>query len=401
MKKVFLIILLIFFTPFSFLYASIDKKIVKNTKILKQKSKKVHIIKDKLEDIAKSIIDKKNEIAKIDQQIEQTNKYLTEQKKQYNIKMKELNELQNSIKTLSKTKDDIREKIIKIISKELSLEIIHGSSGEEDKNGIISKEAACSLSKVLKNKFDNIKDRYIDISDKIDTVTNKIKELKKYIDDIKKRKELLASIKKKRVKSIKYLNYQKISYDKKLNRIFSEQNAIKRTLRKLNILKQQIAIKNQQKTISVPNINNQKVRKIGTAYQVPRLIKYRGSKTIAPLRNFYIKRKFGSYYDPRYNIKIFNESVVLGSKIPNAKVRNVLNGKVVFAKSTPMLDNVVIVENARGIHTIYAHLSKIAPTIKKGKRIKKGYIIGRIKKELTFEVTQKNKHINPMRLIRF
>ncbi len=66
-----------------------------------------------------------------------------------------------------------------------------------------------------------------------------------------------------------------------------------------------------------------------------------------------------------------------------------------------MLDNVVIVENANGIHTIYAHLSRIAPTIKKGVKIRKGYVVGRVKSELIFEVTQKNAHINPLSLIRF
>ena len=64
-----------------------------------------------------------------------------------------------------------------------------------------------------------------------------------------------------------------------------------------------------------------------------------------------------------------------------------------------MLQKVVIVENKDGIHTIYAHLSKIAPTIKVGARLKKGYVIGRVEQDLTFEVTQKNYHINPMELI--
>jgi murein DD-endopeptidase MepM/ murein hydrolase activator NlpD len=45
-------------------------------------------------------------------------------------------------------------------------------------------------------------------------------------------------------------------------------------------------------------------------------------------------------------------------------------------------------------------MDKIAPTIKEGKKIKKGYVIGRIDKELMFEVTQKNRHINPLELIR-
>jgi len=53
-----------------------------------------------------------------------------------------------------------------------------------------------------------------------------------------------------------------------------------------------------------------------------------------------------------------------------------------------------------GIHTIYANLSKIAPNIKKGFKIKKGYVIGRVKDELVFEVTQKSYHINPIRLFK-
>ncbi|HFU74440.1 MAG TPA: M23 family metallopeptidase, partial [Helicobacteraceae bacterium] len=109
--------------------------------------------------------------------------------------------------------------------------------------------------------------------------------------------------------------------------------------------------------------------------------------------------KYGTYTDPIYNIKIFNESVSLKSTTPNAKVKNVLNGKVILATSNPILENIVIVEHANGLHTIYAHLDKIAPTIKKGKRIKKGSIIGRVNSELMFEVTQKNYHINPMQLI--
>ncbi len=78
-----------------------------------------------------------------------------------------------------------------------------------------------------------------------------------------------------------------------------------------------------------------------------------------------------------------------------------LDGKVVYAKDTAILDRVVIVENSYGIHTIYAHLSKIAPTIKVGKKIKKGYVLGRVESDLSFEVTQKSYHINPLELIRY
>jgi len=81
-------------------------------------------------------------------------------------------------------------------------------------------------------------------------------------------------------------------------------------------------------------------------------------------------------------------------------VKTVFNGKVVYADKTAVLDNMVIIEHRGGLHTIYANLSQISPNIKKGKKIKKGYTIGRVSDELIFEVTQKSFHINPIKLFR-
>ena len=90
---------------------------------------------------------------------------------------------------------------------------------------------------------------------------------------------------------------------------------------------------------------------------------------------------------------------MLSANSADAKVKSVFNGKVVFAKETAMLDKVVIIENPNAIHTIYAHLNQIPPTVRVGSNVKKGYIIGRIGSDLTFEVTQQNYHINPLDLI--
>ncbi len=110
-------------------------------------------------------------------------------------------------------------------------------------------------------------------------------------------------------------------------------------------------------------------------------------------------QKFDPYIDPVYNLKIFSESITLVSKTPNALVRNVLDGKIVFAKEINMLKKVVIIEHKNGIRTIYSQLDKIAPTIKSGIRIQKGYVLGRIERRLGFEVTMREKHINPLELI--
>ncbi len=402
MKIFYTVFILLFLSSVSFARITIDGNIIQNKKLLKRKRINATKIKNKLEDIALNIIKKKKEIYTINRQIKKSDDFLDEQKNQYKKKIKELTGLQNNILLLNKSKSTIQKQIIKIISKELSVEIVASYKNNSNVDSIISQEIVYSLGNILKEKFNNIKYSYSNVNKKIDIVTKKIKNLKTYIKNMQNKRKLLAKMKKRREKNIKYLKYQKFLYDKKLNRVFSEQNAIKRTLTKLNILKQKRIGKNRRKIkIKIANINSQRVRKYGTSYQHGRTARYRGAKTIAPLKSFYIKRKFGAYFDPIYKIRIFNESVVLKSKIPNAKVKNVLNGKVIFAKSTPILDNVVIVENANGIHTIYAHLSKIAPTIKKGMKIRKGYVIGRVKNELTFEVTQKNSHINPLRLIRF
>ncbi|NCB12123.1 MAG: M23 family metallopeptidase, partial [Erysipelotrichia bacterium] len=118
--------------------------------------------------------------------------------------------------------------------------------------------------------------------------------------------------------------------------------------------------------------------------------------TIAPLKSFKIVKNFGTYYDPVYKIKLFNESIVLQSNEKGSKVVAVLNGKVVYAKKNAgMLENVVIIQHEGGIHTVYSHLDDIAPTLVVGKWVQKGSVVGRVDENLTFQVTKDSSHIDP------
>ncbi len=88
-------------------------------------------------------------------------------------------------------------------------------------------------------------------------------------------------------------------------------------------------------------------------------------------------------------------------KKANSKVYNVLKGKIVYAKkNSGTLENVVIVQHKNGLHTIYSHLDQIAPTLKTGKWIKKGFVVGRVSNTLMFQATKNNKYINPKDLFR-
>ena len=146
---------------------------------------------------------------------------------------------------------------------------------------------------------------------------------------------------------------------------------------------------------------NLDVKKIGSSTDGVTITKYKGEKTIAPLKSFKIAKNFGTYYDPIYKIKLFNESIVLRSTEPQAKVVSVLSGKVVYAKKNAgMLDNVVIIQHEGGIHTIYSHLDDIAPTLVVGKWVQKGSVVGRVNENLSFQVTKDSAHIDPKDLFK-
>ena len=90
---------------------------------------------------------------------------------------------------------------------------------------------------------------------------------------------------------------------------------------------------------------------------------------------------------------------MLKTKIPNAKVYNIFMGEIVYTrKNAGSLKNVVIVKHKGKIHTVYAHLDKISPTIKVGKWIQKGYVAGRVNGTLQFQATKNKKYIDPVKL---
>lgn len=198
----------------------------------------------------------------------------------------------------------------------------------------------------------------------------------------------------------------KKSYKEELKSLIKKQDALKETLSKLKIVKLdeiRKAKEDEQRRKAFAAKKDEdlpEVKRHGSSYQKVKTKKYTGEKTITPIYPYSITKKYGTYTDPIYGIKIFNESISMVPKEKNTKVRTVFNGKVIYADKTAVLDNIVIVEHKDGLHTIYANLSQISPNITKGKKIKKGYTIGRVNDELIFEVTQKSYHINPVRLFK-
>ncbi|MDD0847854.1 peptidoglycan DD-metalloendopeptidase family protein [Campylobacter sp. 46490-21] len=384
---------------------------------LKTKVEQEKRLNKKLDELAKSILSGEENVKTTAEQISALSVQVKELESSAKAADASLNTLIAQNKDLVAEQKRIEASLLAIISKRFAYDLIVPKNYIESEESIISAEILNSLTKDSQNEVNKIAKDYSKTINSIKSQTDKIGAIKLDLAEFRSKQDKLIALQTKQKKDLAQLKSDKDSYEKELSAIQADQEELRKTLEKLAIiakneeeekaraqqkakLEEAKKAKNNEKSASQSQKTAKNdVRQVGSSYQMSQVKRYTGAKTIAPLEKFTLKQAFGDYTDPIYKIKIFNESVVLRSALSDAVVKNVLDGKVVFAKETSLLQKVVIVENKDGIHTIYAHLSKIAPTIKVGSRLKKGYVIGRVERDLTFEVTQKNYHINPMELI--
>ncbi|MCR2063722.1 murein hydrolase activator EnvC family protein [Campylobacter helveticus] len=376
---------------------TIDEK----TKDLKENERIQQQLSKKLEDLAQDILSGEKNLKILSEKIDTLSSQTSKLESSAKIQNKELDTLNNQNKELLRIKSLMESKLISLMAKDFAYDLPIPQGYIESEESFMAFELLGSLDKVLSEEIIRLSKDYEGVNLLIE---NKQKQIEKIHLNLKSYNEQLKELQSLKSRQIKEIDKQKTDrgiYAKKLENLKAQQDELRATLDELKIIDKKEQAKGQKEEVESTKIakNNQKVRQIGSSYQGSSVKRYTGKKTIAPLDSFTIKQKFGNYIDPIYNIKIFNENVVLRSKKSDATVKSVLDGRVVFAKNTIMLQKVVIVEHDNGIHTIYAHLDKIAPNIKVGKKVKKGAVVGRIKDDLTFEVTQKNFHINPLELI--
>ena len=384
---------------------------------LKTKVEQEKKLNKKLDELAKSILSGEENVKTTAEQISALSVQVKELESSAKAADASLNTLIAQNKDLVAEQKRIEASLLAIISKRFAYDLIVPKNYIESEESIISAEILNSLTKDSQNEVNKIAKDYSKTINSIKSQTDKISAIKLDLAEFRSKQNKLIALQTKQKKDLAQLKSDKDSYEKELSAIQADQEELRKTLEKLAIIakneeeekaraQQKAKLEEAKKAKNNEKLASQSqktakndVRQVGSSYQMSQVKRYTGAKTIAPLEKFTLKQAFGDYTDPIYKIKIFNESVVLRSALSDAVVKNVLDGKVVFAKETSLLQKVVIVENKDGIHTIYAHLSKIAPTIKVGSRLKKGYVIGRVERDLTFEVTQKNYHINPMELI--
>lgn len=417
----FLLILFLFFSSISYAKTSIDTKIKSTNKRLKKFDKKYSKVHKGLASTAKDIIRKERHILKQQKKLQELQLELSLKEQKHQENSQELKLLKSSQSSLQKQQVKLRQDLVFLLAKNVSLSLILDDEKAKDDEALITEEIFESLNEITQSKISELQGNFSSNTNKIGAIQKKIDRLKVAISEIDNKRKEVLSITEKEKNNLAELKLQKNSYRASVKKLLKQQNSLKNELSQLNIIKEdekekRIALQKEKKRLAAlekqrkkeqlkeskkakPTNNLPDVISRTAAYHSVKTKRYRGKKTISPLDDFTIVKKFGPYEDPIYHIKIFNESISLKPKSSNAKVKNVLNGKVILAKKTSLLDNIVIIEHNNGMHTIYAHLDKIAPTIAKGKRLKRGSIIGRVNDELMFEVTQKNFHINPLQLI--
>ncbi|WP_297191920.1 M23 family metallopeptidase [uncultured Campylobacter sp.] len=372
----------IFLSLSFFLFANdVDKNLQENEKIQKQLNKK-------LEELAADIVKGEQNLKQIASQIQNLSSKRNELNTIVDAQNKELELLNSQNQNLLKDKNEMENKLINLIAKDFALDISIPSGYLESEESFMAFELLSSLDSVFKEEFYKLSKDYEEISKLITQKQGQIEGINTNLQKYKNELNSLENLRQKQINEIKEQKTNRAIYNKRLDDLQKQQKELRATLEELQITQS-----------PPPKSNKTNVRQLGSSYQGSKVKKYTGRKTIAPLENFTVKQKFGNFTDPIYKIKIFNENVVLRSKTQNATVKSVLSGKVVFAKETNLLQRVVIVEHSNSLHTIYAHLDRISPTIKVGKNVKKGEVLGRVQDDLTFEVTQEKFHINPLELI--
>ena len=343
--------------------ANIKKELYK-TKIVISK------MNEKMDRLAREISKKQKNINNLQYKINKLSKEI----KILQTELKNSNQTINELKDLQRGHQKQLEEIQNEINDFLSTNYYLNSQEIDNINDLIyneiTKKALEEYSKKIEkliNKKNSLQKEIISTNKKIEEIINRQKLLQAKKNELKKTME-------KQKKEIAKLKAQKKEYKKRLTAMINRQKALQNKLAKLAIIKK----RNERK-------------------YTPSTFVYKGMRTTAPVRGKVIK-KFGSYIDPIYKIKVYNDSITIKPYQKNATIRSIMNGKVVYIGENGG-KKIIVIKHKGNIFSIYANLSKISPLIKKGSYVKRGQIIARVEDTLEFEVTYKEKPINPLKVI--
>lgn len=414
-------LLIIFLLAIS-LFGDTTKNIQTNQKKLENIATKADSINAKLKTLGANINDKNAKIKELERQINALNTNINKNQKNYETNERIFKETLTKQETLNQRLGVLQGELIDRVLKDMAIIMMLNQKEPLSEDAIISEEVLKHLSAQAKKDIEVIIKEQARVKQDLEASKVRIENAKNIITAQIKKREILQEARDAQEILAKKMSAELEAYNNELKTLDRERVGIQKILVDLNILKkkelQEQERKRKQLADSAKKAQSSKkgtqlgtksaessttiapleVRQIGSSYRNVSTAKYKGAKTIAPLKNYTILTKYGPYFDPVYKMRVFNEFITLGVK-SRASVLAVLDGKVVFAKNTPVLKKVVILEHKNGIHTIYSYLDEIPRNIAVNARVKKGATIAFVGEKLHFEVTQKDKHIDPLQLI--
>ena len=449
--------ILVYFCSITFLHSvTTVTKIADSQKNLSATTRAQKDTNRQLEKIAQDIQTAEKDIVALEQKISELEEDQKNFEEKYGVLKQELKDSENDLIQTNQILTQKHKRFISLLSEQFAIVFAMDQSHEPTRESILLEEVYKAYQKQNTKMLATIKEDIAGLKKEKQNKTYLRNKTKNNIETIVKQRKEYERQKSKKEQLREILAKDEEKYNQQLTKIVDKQNSLRSTLAKLNVLhaqevaeaqkrdeaekeamrlekqrqrqareaqslarakarKAEVALKKAQTEperekarIAVDEAKreqqeaykqSERVRQINSSYQHSSTYAYSGTKTISPIAGAHITKKFGTYMDPIYKIKIFNESITLQAPVSNAKVKNVLNGKVVFAGKSSMLGNVVVVSHNDRIHTVYAGLSKIAPTIHTGTKIQKGYVVGKVSEKLIFQATKDSRHIDPLKLI--
>lgn len=426
--------MVIFFLSLLLSSSTIDSKIREKKKELSSQKVEYDKMDKKLSTMALKIMEAKEEKSILSQKIGLLKININKHKDKY----KELQEKQKIInQKLEELIDEItrkQETFVSLVAEKFSMALVLEELNQPSSESIMLQETYAIYAKENEEQIRLLKEDITALKIKEEYFQNKKENIQRVMGNYESEREEYKSKQYEKTLLLKALAGDKAIYRKRFDKIRSTQRALRHKLSSLKIVKQDKARDireakqlakaqeiealqlereqeiNRQRTASLEELPTVEELEIIEPESSPvevykeepiAVATHHGKKTISPLTDSRLIKKFGTYIDPIYKFKIFNKSITLKSSHKGAKVKSILRGRVVFAEdSGGMLGRVVIIEHDNQLHTIYAKLARLAPGIHVGKQVSKGSVLGKVNKSLMFEVTKNNKHMNPLKLIR-
>lgn len=371
-----------------------------------------------LKKTAQKITKLEKEVAALDLNLKKINSNLNIEEAKYQEAQREIGGINTMLKELDKDIYARKKEFAKKLSKQLGSIVAQNKMEQKSEKSVVLEEVYTHYKNYNQTELLKLTRNIEQKSALRDNLTQRRDAIKKSIKGVKAQKDLYRKESKIKRQLLGKLSKEETKYSKRLKTVFRKQTILRLTLTKLNLIqedaakaakKRELELKRRIKRLAKLNLSKKGVARSkegyitntvnDSSYITKNTAMYRGEKTIAPLKKPKVLKSFGRFRDPIYHMQSFSDSVTLASKSGDNRIFNVLNGKVIFIGPNNMLGNMIVVKHSNGLHTIYADIEKFSPYIKKGSMVKKGTVLGKVRRKLIFEATKSGKFINPLHLI--